>query len=237
MWFVIFQWLVASTTARHRWLADVSGCCRVQCSGIGPVDDGDNFVRSVEQVCDGGVGLESFTNPISLSDDEDTNSTDNRASDGPRLKGKRRLSSQMSATMAYVFLFGCGSSDRAEAVVRSFEARELCQFNASFDTLGGITQRVAVIAENRFRSRMKLRLLHAATNRFCAFDDSQVMKTWSQWWTRRGGCIGGTPFLWWVSDRRPCGNRSFLEGLESTLFFLDLGLSTIGTWAGPPTWP
>jgi hypothetical protein len=33
-------------------------------------------------VCDGGrVGLESVTNPISLSDDEDTNSTDNHASD------------------------------------------------------------------------------------------------------------------------------------------------------------
>jgi hypothetical protein len=58
-------------------------------------------------VCDGGVGLKSVTNPISLSDDEDTNSTDNRASDGPRLKGKHRLSSQMSAMMADVFLFGC----------------------------------------------------------------------------------------------------------------------------------
>jgi hypothetical protein len=84
-------------------------------------------------VHDGGFGLKSVTNPISLSGDEDTNSTDNRASDGPRLKGKRRPSSQMSATMADVFLFGCGSSDRAEAVVRSFEARELCRFNASLD--------------------------------------------------------------------------------------------------------
>jgi hypothetical protein len=58
-------------------------------------------------VCDGGVGLESVTNPSSLSDGDDTNSTDNRASDGPRLKGKCRPPSQMSATMADVFLFGC----------------------------------------------------------------------------------------------------------------------------------
>jgi hypothetical protein len=58
-------------------------------------------------VCYGGVGLESVTNPISLSDDEDTNSTDNCASDGPRLKGKHRPSSQMSSMMAGVFMFGC----------------------------------------------------------------------------------------------------------------------------------
>jgi hypothetical protein len=40
-------------------------------------------------VSDGGVGFKSVTNPILLLDDEDTNTTDNRASDGPRLKGKR----------------------------------------------------------------------------------------------------------------------------------------------------
>jgi hypothetical protein len=88
-------------------------------------------------------------------------------------------------------------------------------------------QSVANIAENRFRSRMKLRLLHAATNRFCPFDDSKVMKTLSQWWTRRRGCIGGTSFLWWVSDRRPYGDRSFLEGLEFTHFF---GSGTFDNW-------
>jgi hypothetical protein len=73
-------------------------------------------------VCDGGVGLESITNLISLADDEDTNLTDNRASDGPRLKGKRRPSSQMSATMADVFLFRCRvfrSSGCSGSIVRS----------------------------------------------------------------------------------------------------------------------
>jgi hypothetical protein len=73
-------------------------------------------------VRDGGFGLESVTNPISLSGDEDTNSTDNRASDGPRLKGKRRPSSQMSAMMADVFLFGCRvfrSSGGSGSIVRS----------------------------------------------------------------------------------------------------------------------
>jgi hypothetical protein len=37
------------------------------------------------------------------------------------------------------------------------------------------------------------------------------------------GCLGitsivGTPFLWWVSDRRPCGDRSFLEEGENAFF-------------------
>jgi hypothetical protein len=89
-------------------------------------DDDSKWKRGGRMlVRDGGFGLESVTNPISLSGNEDTNSTDNRASDGPRLKGKCRPSSQMSAMMADVFLFGCivGSSDRAEAVVRSFEVR------------------------------------------------------------------------------------------------------------------
>jgi hypothetical protein len=69
-------------------------------------DDDDTTWKRGDRmlVCD---GLESVTNPISLSRDEDTNSTDNRASDGPRLKGKRRPSSQMSAMMADVFLLGC----------------------------------------------------------------------------------------------------------------------------------
>jgi hypothetical protein len=83
-------------------------------------DDDSKWKRGGRMlVCD---GLESVTNPISLSGDEDTNSTDNRASDGPRLKGKCRPLSQMSAMMDNVFLLGCRvfrSSGGSGLIVRS----------------------------------------------------------------------------------------------------------------------